>query len=189
MSDDQDLNKSIDDYFEKQKRSSDSSALQIGFAVFIAIISSIALYELYEEYKIRQFTKALINSANSFNNEVAQMNERNRERLFAAQAESQSRMRELNAQNEARAKELQMKQYLDNYWKDVGNGTFINIGKSKRNGDLASALLKINNRQISVNINCHNSTYWSDQNNGWFTAPDSLSTEYRIIEIACSPKD
>lgn len=189
MSDNQDSNKSIDDFFSKPKPSNNLSAAQIGLAVFIAIISAVAVNEVYEEYKMRRFLRTLVNSSKSFTSDLAHINARNQAMLEAAQTESQRRLRELNAQNEAIAIERKKQHYLNNYWKDVGNGTFINIGRSSRNGDLALALIRINNRQVSVNVNCLNSTYWSEQNNGWFSAPDSFSTEYRIIETACSPKE
>ncbi len=188
MSEEHDINKSIDDFLSEPEPSSNNLAIKIGIAVFIAIVSAFFVREAYQQYQLHQIAKSLKKSARSFDREMERMHARTQQRLRAVTLENQRRQREINARNEIQAKERARKRYLDNYWKDIGNGTFINVGKSKRHGDLATAVIKMDNRQVNINVNCNKETYWSDHNNGWFSATSKFSTEYQMISTACSPK-
>ncbi len=187
----EDINKSIDDFLSKSspKPSDNGIVIKIGFAVFIAIISAFALNDAYEEYKMRKSAEAIMRSANDFMNDLDRIDARNQQKLIALNLENQRKINEIKTQSEAKIKEFQRKQYLNNYWKDIGSGTFINVGSAQRTGDLATALIKVNNRQQSISVNCNNNTYWSTQNNGWVAAPDSFTTEYELIKIACSARN
>lgn len=183
--DDRDVNKAIDDFLSEPPSSSGEVAIKVGIAVFIALISVFLIKEAYEQYQLTQLKRAIVSTTKTLSYDLDRINARTQERLRAANLESQKRLNEMRVKNEIAAKEREKKRYLDNYWKDIGNGTFINLGRSKRNGDLATALIKTNNRQQTVNVNCNNRTYWSNENNGWFSAPDSFTTEYKIIHTAC----
>lgn len=185
MREDRDINKSIDDFLSESPPSSSELAVKVGIAVFIALISVFAIKEAYEQYQLNQLKQAFISSAKSFNHDLNRMNVKNQERLRAANLESQRRINEIKIQNEIATRAREKRQYLDNYWKDIGNGTFINVGRSKRNGDLATAIIKVDNRPLNVNVNCNNRTYWSDQDRAWFSAPDAFTPEYRMIHTAC----
>lgn len=189
MSEDHDINKSIDNFLSEPEPTSSDIAVKIGIAIFLAITSAYFVREAYEQYRLQQLANSLNRSARSFNLQMDRMHARTQQQLRVSVRESQKRLREINAKNEIRAKELARKQYLNNYWKDIGNGTFINVGRSKRSGDLATAVIKVANRQVSVNVNCNNETYWSNQNNGWFSPTGHFSTEYKMIRTACSTKD
>lgn len=189
MSDEQDVNKSIDDFLSEQEPSSSDIAIKIGLAVFVAIVAAYFVREAYEQYQLQQLANSLDRSARAFSLKMDRMHARTQRQLRASTIERQRRLREMEAQNEIKAKERAKKQYLDNYWKDIGNGTFINVGRSKRHGDLATAVIKMDNSQVNINVNCNNKTYWSSQNNGWFSPGNSFSTEYKMINTACSPKN
>jgi len=189
MAEEQDVNKKIEEFLSEPASSSNGSAAKVGVAVFIAILSAFVVREAYEEYKLRQLARELQRSAQVFTRDLDRLNAKNQKRLREARLESQRRMRQMKAENLAKAKAHERQQYLNNYWKDIGNGTFINVGRSKRNGDLATAVIKVNNRQSYVSINCNKNTYWSAANNGWFPALDFSSTEMRMIRTACTSKD
>lgn len=185
MTEEQEANKKIDEFLSKREPTSGEIAAKIGIAVFFAIIAAFVIREAYEQYKIAQYTRALKRTAQSFSRDLERINAQNQQRIRNANLESQRRMRKIQAENRAKAKERERQQYLNNYWKDIGNGTFINVGRSKRSGDLATALIKVHNRQSSVSVNCRNNTFWSEINNGWFPPASQASTEGEMIRTAC----
>jgi flagellar biosynthesis/type III secretory pathway chaperone len=184
----EDINKSIDDFLSRSspKPSDNGIVIKIGFAVFIALISAFLVHDAYEDYKMKKSAEAIIRSAKYLMNDLDKIDARNQQKLIALNLENQRKISELKAKNEAKAREFQRKQYLNNYWKDIGSGTFINVGSAQRNGDLATVLIKVNNRQQSISVNCNNNTYWSTENNSWVSALDSFTLEYELIKIACS---
>lgn len=174
------------DAFFLEPKDSTGDAFKIGLAVFIAIVSAFIAREMYEQYQARKFAQELIRQASSFQSEMASMSARTQARINAENERNQARLRGLEQQRKARQLEVERQDYLNHYWENVGNGTFINRGRTQRNGDLATAVIKVNNREQRLDINCVDRSFWSEVNKGWFLVLDPYSTEYKLVTIACN---
>lgn len=178
------LSNDIEVFFTKPKDTI-GDALKIGIAVFIAMLLAYIFHEMYEEYQARKFAHELLRQASTFQREMASLSANTQARIDYQNALNQAKLRDLEQQRKARELESKRQIYLDNYWEDVGSGIFINLGRTKRYGDLATAIIKVNNREQKVDINCKDSSYWSEVNHGWFFVLDPNSSEYKFVKTAC----
>lgn len=162
-----------DEWFTKPKKSS-SEASRIGVAVFIAIVAAWAVREMYAEYQARKLTEEIMRQTAIFQQQATRIN-----------AEAQVQTMAQNAQNEVRRQQAAKQEYLNNYWADIGGGIFINAGRTQKRGDITTAVIRQQDGEQNIDINCRDGSFYSANIQSWHRPQDPQSVSARVIKAVC----
>ena len=102
-----------------------------------------------------------------------------------AQQANDKAFQKYNEQMQQLREDQVREQYINNYWIDLGSGAFINLGRSRKLGDLTVAVVKIRGDQQEVQVNCRNRSFYSDQIQNWHIPQNQGSVSARIIRASC----
>lgn len=160
--------------WNKPKRKNENLFIQIALGLFFGLITTWFAVEKYYEYQAKKALEALNQQAEAFNRDMQRQ---------AQQIQIQQKI--TMARNQERLAIMQEQQRLNNTWIDMKNGGFINAGRVERKGDITTVVIRNDDGEKELEINCGQRSFYSQDLRTWYQPRNPNSITGKAINLAC----